>query len=111
MTNFDHSVTIAAMLMMRLKRIGRTGDASYRVIITEKSRGPKSGRYIENIGTYDPRNNLRKIDAERAKHWISVGAQPSDTVHNILVTEGIIEGKKKNVLPRKSPVKKEEAAA
>lgn len=96
------------MLRIRLKRVGRKHDPSYRVIITEKHRGPKSGKYIESIGSYDPRIDKRDIDVERAKHWISVGAQPSDTVHNIFVTEKIIDAKKINVLPQKSPVKSEQ---
>lgn len=89
------------MLKIRLKRVGRKHDPSYRIVVTEDFRGPKSGKYIENIGSYDPRKDIKKIDAERVKHWISKGVQISDTVHNILVSEKIIESKKKDVSSKK----------
>jgi len=95
------------MLKIRLKRVGRKHDPSYRVVVTEKHRGPKSGKYIENLGHYDARTNTKNIKGERVKHWISVGAQVSSTVHNLLVSEGILDGKKKNVLPKKKPIVKE----
>ncbi len=96
------------MLKIRLKRVGRKHDPSYRVVVTEKHRGPKSGKYIEKLGHYDARTNIKEINADRVKHWISVGAQVSPTVHNLLVTEGILDGKKKNVLPKKNPIIKEQ---
>jgi len=95
------------MLKIRLKRVGRKHDPSYRVVVTEKHRGPKSGKYIEKLGHYDARTNTKTINGERVKHWIGVGAQVSDTVHNLLVAEGILDGKKKNVLPKKKPIIKE----
>jgi len=95
------------MLMIRLKRVGRKHDPSYRVIVTEKHRGPKSGRYIENVGFYDPRKDIKTMNTERIKHWISEGAQLSGTVHNILVSENIVDSKKINVLPKKRPIIKE----
>jgi small subunit ribosomal protein S16 len=99
------------MLMIRLKRVGRKHDPSYRIVVTEKQRGPKSGRYVENVGSYDARSNKREINAERVRYWIDNGATPSPTVHNLLVSEKVIEGKKVNVLPQKSPVKGEETEA
>jgi small subunit ribosomal protein S16 len=98
---------MVAMLTIRLKRVGRKHDPSYRVIVTDSHQGPKSGKYVEMVGSYDPRKNTRQIKAERVSFWISKGAQTSDTVHNILVGEGIVKGKKKNVLPRKTPIVKE----
>ncbi|MDD4989410.1 MAG: 30S ribosomal protein S16, partial [Candidatus Pacebacteria bacterium] len=50
------------------------------------------------------------VDAERVKHWIAQGAEPTDTMHNFLISQKIITGKKRNVLPKKSPIKKEEKA-
>ena len=85
------------MLMMRLQRVGRKHDPSYRIVVTEKSRGPKSANYVEVLGNYDPRKDKKDavvIKSDRAEYWLSVGAQPSDTVHNILVGAGIKEGKK-----------------
>lgn len=99
------------MLMIRLQRVGRKNHAEFRVVVTEKTRAAKSSNYIELIGNYNPHKDTVTIDAERVKHWIAQGAQVSDTVHNILVSEKIIEGKKKNVLPKKTPIKKEAAEA
>lgn len=95
------------MLKIRLKRVGRRNDPSYRVVVTEATASPKSGRSVEVLGSYNPKNNQKSIDAERASYWISVGAQPSGTVHNLLVDAGVVKDKKINVLPKKSPIKKE----
>ena len=97
------------MLMMRLQRVGRRNDPSYRIVITDKRTGPKSDKHVDRIGSYSPKMNHIQIDADKAKEWLSKGVQPSDTVYNILVGQKLIEGRKKNVLPRKSPVIDEEA--
>jgi small subunit ribosomal protein S16 len=99
------------MLTIRLQRVGRKNDPSFRVIVVEAARAAKTGHYLELVGSYDPRQDRIDLKADRIKHWISMGATVSDTLHNILVSQKIIEGKKINVLPRKSPPKKEEAAA
>lgn len=96
------------MLMMRLQRVGRKNDPSYRIVVTDKRTGPKSGKHIDLLGSYNPKLSQFQIDAEKAKDWISKGVQPSDTLHNMLVDKKIIEGKKINVLPKKSPIKSEE---
>jgi len=96
------------MLRIRLKRVGRRNDPSFRVVVVDGRQGPKSGLFVEQLGHYNPKTKEKALDAERAKYWLSVGAQPSDTVYNMLVDAGAVEGKKKNVLPRKSPVVKEE---
>ena len=92
------------MLKMRLQRICRKNDPSYRVIVTDSRNAAKRGRSVDLIGSYSPKGGEFKIDGEKAKYWISKGVQVSDTVHNFLVSHKIIEGKKKNVLPRKSPI-------
>ncbi|MEX2340740.1 MAG: 30S ribosomal protein S16 [Candidatus Paceibacterota bacterium] len=92
------------MLKMRLQRIGRKNDPSYRVIVTDSRTGPKSNKYVDHIGNYNSKMNSFTIDGERVKNWISKGVQVSDTVHNLLVSNKIIEGKKINVLSRKSPI-------
>jgi len=83
------------MLAIRLQRIGKKNRPSYRVVISEKSRD-LYGKQLEILGNYDPvaQPKVIKLDAERIKHWLSEGAQPSATVHNILVSQSIIEGKK-----------------
>ena len=97
------------MLMMRLQRVGRKNDPSFRIVVTDKRTGPKSDRHIDRLGSYNPKMNHVQLDAAKAKEWLSKGVQPSDTLHNILVGQGVIEGKKKNVLPKKSPIIDEEA--
>jgi small subunit ribosomal protein S16 len=95
------------MLKIRLKRVGRKNDPSYRVVVVPSTTGPKSGNVIEVVGNYDPRRDIKEVNAERVKHWMGQGAQVSDTVHNILVSKQVIEGKKRNALPKKTPIKKE----
>lgn len=93
--------------MIRLQRVGRRNHAEFRVVVTEKTRAAKSSNYKELIGHYNPHTDEIKLDTERVQHWIGVGAQVSDTLHNLLVREGVIKGEKKNVLPKKSPIVKE----
>ena len=92
------------MLMMRLQRVGRKNDPSFRIVVTDKRTGVKSDKHVDRLGSYNPKMNHVQIDGEKAKEWIAKGVQPSDTVHNILVSQKVIEGKKKNVLPKKSPI-------
>jgi len=99
------------MLRIRLQRVGRKNDASFRVVVTEGTHPTRTGKYLEMVGFHNPHDDKPVLNAERIKHWIGHGAQPTDTVHNLLIETGIITGKKVNVLPRKSPPKKEEEAA
>lgn len=90
--------------MIRLQRIGRRHDPSYRVVVTEKASGPRAGKCVEELGHYDARLDKGKdaqLNADRVKYWLSVGAQPSGTVHNMFVRMGIISGKKMDVRPAK----------
>ncbi|MCH8889361.1 30S ribosomal protein S16 [Patescibacteria group bacterium] len=96
------------MLKVRLQRVGRKNDPSFRVVVTDSRRGPKSGNYIENLGSYSPRAKSLSLNSDRIKHWIAMGAQVSDTVHNLLVKEKVIDGKAINVLPKKSPIVKKD---
>ncbi len=102
---------VQGMLKIRLQRVGRRNHPSYRVVVTESQRGPKSGDFIENVGSYNPHTNEIVLEGDRIKHWLSKGAQASDTVHNLLVTKNVIEGKKINVLPKKSPMVKKKKKA
>jgi len=95
------------MLMIRLQRVGRRNHAEFRVVVTEHSRAAKSANYIEKLGSYSPHTNTITVDEERVMQWIKKGAQTSHTVHNLLVTKGLIKGAKKNVLPKKTPIVKE----
>jgi len=75
---------------MRLRRMGAKKAPTYRVIVAD-SRSPRDGRFIEELGHFDPRSNELKIDAEKAKKWISNGAQPTDTVKALLKKSGIVD--------------------
>jgi len=101
------------MLKIRLQRVGRKHEPSFRLVLTDSKNGPKSGKYHEVLGHFDSRrdNKIEQFDVARVKHWMGNGAQVSDTVHNFLVEKKVIEGKKINKLPRKSPIKKEEPKA
>ncbi|OGZ05324.1 MAG: 30S ribosomal protein S16 [Candidatus Lloydbacteria bacterium RIFCSPHIGHO2_02_FULL_54_17] len=96
------------MLAIRLKRIGRTNDPSFRIIVQDHRRSPKKTRgLVEYVGSYDARKGTPQINGERVKYWISQGARPSDTVHNLLVDAKIITGKKVNAMNKKTKVVKE----
>lgn len=69
----------------------------------------QSGKFVEILGSYNARHGKPQFKAERVKHWISVGAQVSGTVHNLLINQKIIEGKKINVLPKRKPKAEEPA--
>lgn len=97
------------MLMIRFQRIGRVNDPAFRIVVLEKERAAKAGSIVEQLGTYNPRSKVITLDEQRVKDWIAKGAQPTDSIHNLLITKGIIAGKKVNVLPKKSPQKKEGA--
>jgi len=101
------SVTIIRMLKIRLQRVGRKHDPSFRIVVGEHQNAAQSGKYLEMLGSYNARQGKPTINAERVKYWMGHGAKASDTMHNLLVSEKIIEGKKVNVLPKKSPVVKE----
>lgn len=93
------------MLKIRLQRTGRKNDPSFRVVLTDSKNSAKSGKFKEIIGSYNPKAGEILFKADRVKYWISMGAQVSDTIHNFLVHQKLIEGKKRNVLSKKSPTK------
>jgi small subunit ribosomal protein S16 len=97
-----------SMLKIRLQRIGRRNQPYYRLIVTDSKFGPKSGRFIEIIGSYDPKGGAVNIKTDRAEYWMNQGAQASDTAHNFLVDHKVIDKKKINALPKKTAPKKEE---
>jgi small subunit ribosomal protein S16 len=78
------------VLTIRLARIGKTKKPFYRVVVIESSK-PRNGRVVENVGTYDPLKKPAevKLNAERIKHWLGRGAQPSDTVRSFLRREKV----------------------
>ena len=78
------------MVKIRLRRMGAKKAPFYRVVVAD-SRYPRDGRFIEELGTYDPRQNPAavNIDVERAQAWIKTGAQPTDTVRYLLKKAGL----------------------
>ncbi len=101
---------ILYMLKIRLQRTGRKNNPAFRVVLTDSKNAAKSGKFKEVLGSYDLKKGEIIIKEDRVKHWMSVGAQVSDTVHNFLVDKKIIESKKKNVLSKKSPTVKRKVA-
>ncbi len=96
------------MLMIRLQRVGRKHEPVFRLVLTDSKNGPKSGKFLEILGNFDARRSEKaEFKVDRVKHWIANGAQLSGTVHNILIERKVIEGKKINVLPKKTPLAKE----
>lgn len=98
------------MLMIRLQRTGRVHEPTFRVVLTDSKNGPKSGKYLKNLGWYDTRikNKVEQIDVEAIKHWTSKGAKLSLTLHNFLISNKVITGKKLNALPKHTVQKKKE---
>jgi small subunit ribosomal protein S16 len=78
------------VLAIRLARIGKKKQPFYRIVVLDK-RKPRNGRTVEVVGTYDPLKNpaLIKLEVERIKYWLGVGAQPSDTVRSFLTAQKI----------------------
>jgi small subunit ribosomal protein S16 len=80
------------MVKIRLRRTGSKKKPTYRVVVAD-SRSPRDGRFVEIIGYYDPRTEpvTFSIHEDRAAHWLSVGAQPTDTVQKLLKNSGALE--------------------
>lgn len=87
------------MLMIRLQRFGRKNDPNFRIVLTDKRNAPKSGKFLEILGFYNPKTKSKKIEGERVKYWLSKGAQLSATANNMMVKEKIIDGKTIRVVP------------
>jgi small subunit ribosomal protein S16 len=99
------------MLKIRLQRVGKKHEPVFRVVVGNSQNGPKSGKFIEILGSYDPRDkNANTLNKAKVSAWIAKGAQVSDTVHNLLVSEKVIDKKKINALPKKTAPKKEVVA-
>ncbi|MDD2753056.1 MAG: 30S ribosomal protein S16 [Candidatus Portnoybacteria bacterium] len=97
------------MLVIRLTRIGKKNQPSFRVVLTEKT-NPVNGKFIEILGSYSPIEKAKQLKTERIQYWISKGAQMSDTVHNLFVNEKIITGAKvKAWHPKKKTVEARKA--
>jgi small subunit ribosomal protein S16 len=90
------------MLMIRFQRIGRKNDPAFRIVVLEKTSGPKAGKYVELVGTYNPKTKAANIQGDKIEAWVAKGAQVSDSVHNLLVKQGIRTGDKIAVITKKN---------
>lgn len=82
------------MLMIRFQRIGRKNDAAFRMAVLPKASGPKAGKFVDLVGTYNPKTKAMTADGAKIKDWVAKGAQMSPSLQNLLVKNGIIEGTK-----------------
>ncbi|MDI6603103.1 MAG: 30S ribosomal protein S16 [Patescibacteria group bacterium] len=82
------------MLVIRLFRTGKKNQPSFKIVVIDKRKSATKGPYVEEVGFYNPLTKEKVLKQERVKYWLSVGAKLSPTVHNLLVSEKIIEGKK-----------------
>ncbi|MBU0476764.1 30S ribosomal protein S16 [Patescibacteria group bacterium] len=94
------------MLVIRLFRVGKKNQPAFKIVVTDKKNPPRGGRFVEQVGFYNPLTKKKILKTERIKYWISVGAQPSATVFNLLVSEKVLEGDK--IPSHKKSKKKEE---
>ena len=80
------------MLRIRLRRVGKKKRPSYRIVVADV-RDPRDGNFVDQVGHYDPLTNPPTVvlDQDKTKHWLSVGAQPSETVGRILQSQGLVE--------------------
>lgn len=81
------------MLVIRLQKVGKKHTATYRVVVTQKTAAAKR-KYLELVGNINRKTKAVSLNKERILYWISKGAQPSDTVHNLLISQGVTTGKK-----------------
>jgi small subunit ribosomal protein S16 len=102
------------MLKIRLQRVGRKNDPSFRIVVTERTNATRSGKFLEIVGAYDVKKGGVELNADRIKYWLSKGAQATGTVHNMLVRAKVIDAKKIAVAAsarRKKPEVEVKAAA
>ena len=80
------------MLKIRLARVGKKKQPTYRVVVAD-ARAPRDGKYVEILGHYNPRSepSVFEIDEEKARTWLSKGAQPTERIHKLLATKGLME--------------------
>ena len=98
------------MLAIRFIRIGKKNQPFFRMVVTEKQNPPKGGKFLEILGFFNPKSKETEIKKERVEYWLSVGAQPSDRVHNLLVSNGVIKADKKAVHSKAKKKEGEEEA-
>jgi len=91
------------MLVIRLLRKGRKNQPFFKIVVTDKKNAPRGGRFVEEVGFWNPKTKEKTLNGDRIKRWISMGAKPSETVYNLLIVGKIIEGKKTAVHKKSRP--------
>lgn len=94
------------MLAIRFNRIGKKDQAAFRIVLQEKGRAP-GRKHVEMLGSYEPHMKQVVLKKERILYWLGQGAQASDSVHNLLVKEGVV-AESKRAIKMEKPVVKEE---
>ena len=97
------------MLKIRLQRTGKKKQSYFRIVLQEQTQKPK-GKFLESFGYFNPHQNIIEANGERINYWLIKGAKPSETVHNLLITKGIIQGEKIQVTKPKKKEKSPEQA-
>lgn len=92
--------------MIRFQRIGRKNDPAFRIAVLDKASGPKAGKYVDLVGTYNPKTKAVTLKPDAIKKWMSQGAQVSPSLHNLLVKEGVVEGAKNASVVSKTNLEK-----
>ena len=90
------------MLMIRFQRIGRKNDPAFRIAVLEKTAGPKAGKFVDLVGTYNPKTKESTLKPEAIKDWVGKGAQISPSVMNLLIAKGVYDGPKIQVISQKN---------
>lgn len=91
------------MLSIRFSRVGRKNKAQFRIVLQQHTAAPTGG-HVALLGSWDPHQKVAVLKAEKIKEWIAKGAQVSDSVYNLLVSQGVIEGKKRAIKMEKPVV-------
>lgn len=98
------------MLTIRFSRVGRRNKAQFRIVLQQHTAAP-TGRHVAVLGSYDPHQKIAVLKADKIKEWIAKGAQVSNSVYNLFIKEGVIEGKKRAVKMEKPKAPEAEVAA
>ena len=94
------------MLKIKLQRTGRKHEPTFRLLLTDSKNSTKTGKFLEVLGSHDFRKDNTEIKKDRVLYWMKQGVKPTPTVNNLLITHKIIEAKKINVQPRRTPKEK-----
>ncbi len=98
------------MVKIRLTRTGRKNYANYKIVVTPHTKA-RDSKVIEHVGFYNPHSKQLEVNGERVQYWLSVGAQPSETVKRLLVKKDVIKAEKSERKFNKKPGKKKQARA